>query len=137
MGGIVVLADLTVWNIFWDILWFFFLFIWIMILFHILGDLFRDHEESGISKAIWVIALIFLPFLTVLIYLIVRGQGMSQRDLKRSQEAQAQFDSYVRSTAGGGGGGGSADQIAQAKSLLDAGTITQDEFDKLKAKALS
>ncbi len=131
-----VLADLSAWNVFWDILWFFFLFIWIMILFHILGDLFRDHEESGISKAIWVIALIFLPFLTVLIYLIVRGSGMAQRDAKRQADAQSQFDSYVR-TAATGGGGSSADQISQAKALLDAGTINQDEFDKLKAKALS
>jgi hypothetical protein len=131
----VVLADLTAWNVFWDILWFFFLFIWILILFHILGDLFRDHETSGIVKAVWVIFLIFLPFITVLVYLIVRGNGMAQRQAARAQEAQSQFDTYVRSAAGTGDT--SADQIAQAKSLLDAGTITQDEFDKLKAKALS
>ena len=130
-----VLADVSGWSIFWDILWFFFLFLWIMILFHIFADLFRDHETSGIVKAIWVIFLIFVPFLTMFIYLIVRGSGMAKRQAAQMQEAQSQFDSYVRSAAGTGGS--SADQIAQAKALLDAGTINQDEFDKLKAKALS
>jgi len=128
----VVLADLTVWNIFWDMLWFFFLFLWILILFNILGDLFRDHETSGGVKALWCIFIVFLPFLAVFIYLIARGSGMAQRSAQRAQQAQSQFDDYVRSAAGG-----SAEQIKQAKELLDSGAISQDEFDKLKAKALS
>lgn len=127
-----VLADLTVWNIFWDMLWFFFLFLWILILFNILGDLFRDHETSGGVKALWCIFIVFLPFLAVFIYLIARGSGMAQRSAQRAQQAQSQFDDYVRSAAGG-----SAEQIKQAKELLDSGAISQDEFDKLKAKALS
>ena len=80
-----VLADLTVWNIFWDMLWFFFLFMWILILFNILGDLFRDHETSGGVKALWCIFIVFLPFLAVFIYLIARGSGMAQRSAQRAQ----------------------------------------------------
>jgi ABC-type multidrug transport system fused ATPase/permease subunit len=128
----VVLADLTVWNIFWDMLWFFFLFVWILILFNILGDLFRDHETSGGVKALWCIFIVFMPFLAVFIYLIARGSGMAQRSAQRAQQAQSQFDDYVRTAAGG-----SAEQIKHAKDLLDAGTITQAEFDQLKAKALA
>jgi Phospholipase_D-nuclease N-terminal/Short C-terminal domain len=130
----VLLADMNVWNVFWDMLWFFFLFLWILILFHILGDLFRDHETSGWAKALWCIALIFLPFLTVFVYLIVRGNGMAKRSIAYQQQAKSEFDDYVRSTASAGS---SADQISQAKALLDAGTISQDEFEKLKAKALA
>jgi Short C-terminal domain/Phospholipase_D-nuclease N-terminal len=129
----VVLADLTVWNIFWDMLWFFFLFVWILILFNILGDLFRDHETSGGVKALWCIFIVFLPFLAVFIYLIARGSGMAQRSAQRAQAAQSQFDDYVRTTTSGG----SADQIKQAKELLDSGAISQAEFDQLKAKALA
>ena len=95
-----VLADLTVWNIFWDMLWFFFLFMWILILFNILGDLFRDHETSGGVKALWCIFIVFLPFLAVFVYLIARGSGMAQRSAQRAQQAQSQFDDYVRTAAG-------------------------------------
>jgi hypothetical protein len=79
-------------------------------------------------------AVILLPFLGVFIYLLVRGGGMAERSMAQQQKAQAQFDSYVRETAGGGG---SAAEIANAKELLDSGAITQAEFDQLKAKALS
>jgi len=104
-----------------------------MILFHVIVDLFRDKNESGVFKTLWVIFLIFVPFVAVLIYLIVRGGGMAERDHAYQAAAQKQFDSYVKSTAGGAD---SADQIAKAKDLLDKGTINQAEFEKLKAKAL-
>jgi ABC-type multidrug transport system fused ATPase/permease subunit len=81
------------------VLWFFFLFIWIVILFHILTDLFRDHTLSGGMKTLWVLFLVFLPFLAVLIYVISRGKGMAERSAARQQQAQEQFDSYVRSVA--------------------------------------
>ena len=128
-----VLADLNFWNVFWEILWFFFLFIWILILFHILSDLFRDHSLGGGAKALWVIFILFVPFLAVLIYLIVRGQGMAERQMAQAQKAQEQFDSYVKQTVGTGD---PADQIAKAKQLLDSGAIDQAEFESLKAKAL-
>ena len=123
----------SVWDFFLIMLWFFFLVIWIMILFSVIGDLFRDKEESGFKKFLWCIFLIFLPFITLFVYVIVRGRGMAERNVKAQAEAKSQFDEYVKQTASSGT---PADQIAQAKSLLDSGAIDQAEFDKLKAKAL-
>ena len=109
-----------------------------MILFHILTDLFRDHTLSGGMKTPWVVFLVFLPFLAALVYLISRGKGMAERAAERQRQAQDQFEGYVRSVATTGDGPTNpADQIAQAKQLLDAGTIDQAEFDRLKAKALT
>jgi hypothetical protein len=133
----VVVADVSFIDIFWSMLWFFFLFIWIVILFHVLTDLFRDHTLSGGVKTLWVLFLVFLPFLAVLVYVISRGKGMAERSAARQQQAQDQFEGYVRSVATGDGTAAPADQIAQAKQLLDAGTIDQAEFDRLKAKALA
>jgi hypothetical protein len=119
------------------IAWFFWVFVFVaylMVLFSILGDLFRDHTLSGWWKAVWIIFLIFVPFLTALIYLIARGQGMTKRGLEQAQELRAQQDAYIRATAGGSS---AADDIAKAKSLLDSGAISQAEFDSLKAKALA
>jgi hypothetical protein len=133
-----IVADVSFADIFWSMLWFFFLFIWIMILVHILSDLFRDHTLSGVTKTLWVLFLVFLPFLAVLIYLIVRGQGMAERAAVRQQQAQEQFEGYVRTVATTGDASASpTEQIAQAKQLLDAGTIDQAEFERLKAKALA
>jgi hypothetical protein len=131
-----VVADVSFGDIFWSVLWFFFLFIWIMLLFHILGDLFRDHSLSGVTKTLWVLFLVFVPFLAVFVYLIARGPSMAERAAAQQQRAQQQFDGYVRDVAATGGGT-PADQIAKAKELLDAGAIDQSEFDRLKAKALS
>jgi len=119
------------------LLWFFeiFLFVvWFWLLINIFGDLFRDHETSGVTKALWIIFVLFFPFIGVLAYLIIRGGGMSARAAKARHEAQEQFDSYVRSVAGSAPS--AADQIQKAKALLDAGAIDRAEFDRLKAKAL-
>lgn len=116
----------------WTVFVIFFLVIFLMILFSIFGDLFRDHEMGGGAKALWVLALILFTPLAALIYLIVRGGGMAKRAQAAQAEAQQQFDDYVKQTAGG-----SAAEIAKAKELLDAGTISQEEFDSIKAKALS
>jgi hypothetical protein len=131
-----VLADVSFGDIFWSILWFFFLVIWIMLLFQIFGDLFRDHSLSGVAKTLWVLFLVFVPFLAVFVYLIVRGPSMAERAAAQQQRAQQQFDGYVRDVAGSGGVT-PTEQIAKAKELLDAGAIDQSEFDRLKAKALS
>ena len=125
----------SIWDFMLLMLWFFFLVIWIMILFSVLGDLFRDKETSGFKKFLWVIFLIFLPFITLLVYVIVRGKGMAERSAAQQAQAKQQFDQYVKDAAGSGGD--PASQIASAKSLLDSGAIDQAEFDKLKAKALS
>ena len=128
-----ILADVNLGEILWTTLVIFFMIMYFMILFSILGDLFRDHEESGWAKAVWVIFLIIFPFLTALIYLIVRGNGMAKRNLKAQADAQQQFNEYVQQVAGSGS---PTDQIAQAKQLLDSGAIDQAEYDALKAKAL-
>ena len=133
-----IVADVSFADIFWSLLWFYFLFLWIMVLFHILGDLFRDHTLSAVTKTLWVLFLVFLPFLAALVYLLTRGKGMAERAAARQQQAQEQFDGYVRSVATPGDAAAApAEQIARAKELLDAGTIDQAEFDRLKAKALA
>jgi hypothetical protein len=131
-----ILADVSFIDIFWSVLWFFFLIIWIMLLFQILGDLFRDHSLSGGAKTLWVLFLVFLPFVAVLVYMFTRGRGMAERSAAQQQRAQQQFDGYVRNVAATGDGS-PTEQIARAKELLDAGTIDQSEFDRLKAKALA
>lgn len=129
-----LLAEITLTDVLWSMVAFFFFFIWIMILFQVFGDLFRDPNESGVSKVLWVLFVIIAPFLGVLIYLIVRGKGMAERQMQAAADAQKEFNSYVQSVAGSGS---PTDQIAQAKQLLDSGAIDQAEFDRLKAKALS
>jgi len=127
------------WESFGDIIWWFlwvFVFVaYLMALFAIIGDLFRDHTLNGWWKAVWVIFLIFVPFLTVLVYLIARGQGMAERSQKEAKQYQAATDEYIRQTAGSAAS--PSDEIAKAKALLDAGTISQQEYDQLKAKALA
>ena len=131
-----VVADVSFIDIFWSMLWFYFLFIWIVILAHIVGDLFRDHSLSGVAKTMWVLFLVFVPFVAVLVYMFSRGQGMAERSAAQQQRTQEQFAGYVRDVAGNGAAP-PAEQIARAKELLDAGTIDQSEFDRLKAKALA
>ncbi|MDR3660595.1 MAG: SHOCT domain-containing protein [Mycobacterium sp.] len=126
------------WGSSWDFLWhFLIIFAWIaylLVLFQILGDLlWRDHKTSGWAKAIWVVFLILFPWLTALIYLIARGPGMAQRAREAAAAAKSETDSYIREAAGRS----PAQEIADAKALLDAGAISQAEFDALKAKALS
>ena len=124
------------WDFFWFILSFFVLMAYLMVLFQIIGDLFRDQGVSGGMKAVWIVLLIFLPILTSLVYLIVRGKGMAERHASAIQAAQHDQEAYIRKVSGGGGAS-PADEIARAKGLLDSGAITQAEFDGLKAKALA
>ena len=121
-------------GILWSMLIFFAFVIWIWIAITVFIDLFRRHDVGGWAKALWVIFIIIAPFLGVLIYLIAYHQGMAERSNKEAQQAQTQFDDYVRQTAGSGG---AASEIEKAKGLLDNGAITQAEFDAIKAKALS
>jgi len=122
---------------FWDMVWLmistFFFVAYLIIMFQIVVDLFRDHELGGGSKVLWVIGLIFIPVLTAIIYIIARGKGMAARQQASLQKAKAETETYIKEVAGKS----PAQHIADAKALLDAGTITQAEFDKLKTKALS
>lgn len=124
------------WDIIWWFLWAFFFVAYLFALFAVIGDLFRDHTLNGWLKALWIIFLIFVPFLTLLIYLIARGRGMAERSAKEARQIQSAQDAYIKSVAGGAPGASPADEIAKAKALLDAGTISQAEYDALKAKAL-
>jgi Phospholipase_D-nuclease N-terminal/Short C-terminal domain len=120
-------------GILWSTLIFFAWVIFIWIAITVLIDVFRRHDISGWAKAAWVIFVVLIPWIGVLAYLIVNHQGMADRRVKEVQASQAQFDDYVRQTARPGG---SASEIEKAKQLLDNGTISQAEFDQLKAKAL-
>jgi cytochrome c biogenesis protein CcdA len=113
---------------------FFLLFAWIWILISIIGDLFRDHELSGVAKAVWVFFLVFLPFLGVLLYLIVRGNGMRDRTIKAQVDAKKQFDSYVQEQAHAGS---AADELHKLAELKDKGALSAEEFDQAKAKLLA
>jgi uncharacterized membrane protein YcjF (UPF0283 family) len=120
-------------KVFWDILIVFawILFIWMAII--AFTDIFRRRDISGWGKAAWVVLIVILPWIGVLAYLIVNHDGMAERSEKQTQAAQAQLDEYVREAAGKSG---PASEIDTAKKLLDSGTITQAEFDAIKAKAL-
>ncbi len=122
-------------GIFLTMLWFFLFIIWIWILITVFADIFRRHDISGWIKALWIIFVIILPYLGVLIYLIAEHKGMADRSLQQAQAQKADFDNYVQSVASTGGG--AATEIANAQALLDKGTISQEEFEKIKAKALA
>ena len=107
--------------------------IWIWILFAVLSDLFRDHELSGWGKAAWIVLLVFVPYLGTLIYLIARGHGMRDRTIKAQAEAQQHFASYVRETAGTGS---TVDELHKLDQLKDKGSISEEEFQRMKAKLI-
>ena len=126
------MEDYPLLHMLWTILIIFGFVIWFWLLITVFSDLFRRHDCSGGKKVLWVIFLIIAPLIGVLIYLIANGHGMAERNAKAMQAAQKQFDDHVKEVAGG-----SAAEIAQAKSLLDSGAISQEEFDAIKKKALS
>jgi len=126
-------ADYPFLDVFWSMIIFFFWVIWIWIVITVLIDVFRRHDIGGWAKAAWVIFVVILPWLGVLVYLIAQHDGMRERSVKQAQAQRRELDDYVRETAAGG----SAADIAKAKDLLDAGAITQQEFETLKAKALA
>jgi len=122
---------------FWDIVWFIFItwaFVaYLMVMFHIIGDIFRDRELSGVAKTLWCLTLVFFPFITALVYIATRGRGMAERSARASAAQRQQQDAYIREVAGQTT---PTDQITQARALLDSGAISQSEYDALKAKAL-
>lgn len=118
----------------WWLLAVFFMVIYFMMLFRIIMDIFRNHESSGWAKAGWLVILLFIPLITMLIYVIANGKGMAERDAAQYQAAKQSQDEYIRSVATASD---PAAQIAQAHDLLAKGAITQEEFDAIKAKALA
>jgi Short C-terminal domain len=122
-------------DVFWTLMVFFLWVLWLWILFTVFADIFRRHDLSGWGKAGWIIFTIVLPYLGVFIYLITQSKGMTERNLEQARAQRAQFDDYVRSTAGSGGG--PAAEIDRAKALLDSGAIDHAEFEAIKRKALA
>ncbi|MFD4461206.1 SHOCT domain-containing protein [Nocardia sp. NPDC058480] len=124
---------MSVWDVLWVIIVSFCFAAYLMLMFYLLTDLFRDRSTSGWVKAVWVVCLFLFPLLTGLVYLIVRGGGMAERTAEAHKQARTETDDYIRQAAGTN----SAAQIADGKKLLDAGAITEAEFQQLKAKALA
>jgi hypothetical protein len=130
----VLAADYPLLDLIWTMLVFFLWIMWFWLLFTVWGDIFRRDDLSGWGKTGWLIFTLALPFLGVFVYLISQNKGMTTRNIEYAQGQQAQFDEYVRETAGSGG---AAAEIEKAKQLFDSGAISQAEFDSLKQKALA
>jgi NADH:ubiquinone oxidoreductase subunit 6 (subunit J) len=127
------IADYSLGDALLTVLEIFFLVIWVWILITILIDLFRDHELSGWWKAVWVLFLIFIPFLTALVYLIARGKGMRERAIKHQADIQKASEQYIQQVAGSS----PADELHKLNDLREKGAISQEEFDRLKAKIVT
>ena len=121
-------------DVLWSMLVFFVWIAWFLLLFHVIGDIFRRRDASGGKKTLWIIFVLFVPFLGVFVYLIANSDDMARRSIEQAEAQRSQMDDYVRTTAGSGGAAG---EIEKAKGLLDSGAITQAEFDAIKAKALA
>ncbi|MDH6115088.1 putative membrane protein [Kitasatospora sp. MAP12-15] len=127
-------ADYPLLNVFWTICVIFLWVVWIMLLFRVFGDIFRDHELGGWGKAGWSVLVLILPFVGVFVYLVARGKGMHEREVERARRSQEAFQAYVRETAGPTG---SADELARLAELKNRGDITEEEYQRAKAKALA
>ncbi len=122
------------WNVLWAMFWVFAFVAYLFAIFAIIGDLFRDHKLNGWLKALWIIFLIFVPFITALVYLIARGKSMAERQAKDIEAAQKASEQYIKQVASSSS---PAEEINKAKGLLDSGAITPAEFEALKTKALA
>jgi hypothetical protein len=130
----VLAADYPFLDVLWTIVIFFVWISWIMLLFHAIGDVFRRRDISGGKKTLWLIFLLCVPFLGVFAYLIANSDDMAQRNAEQVAAARRETDEYVRSVAGSSGAAG---EIERAKGLLESGAINQQEYDAIKAKALT
>lgn len=126
------LADITFGEILLIVFEMFLFVVWIWILFTIISDLFRNHDMAGWLKGVWIILLIFIPYITALIYLIVYGNDMRERTLRAQAEAKHQADDYIRAAAQAS----PADELHKLHELVEKGALTEAEYDKAKAKLL-
>lgn len=128
-------SDFGVGQVLWSMLYFFLFFMWVMLVFNVIGDIFRSDDMGGWGKALWTAFIIFVPYLGVFVYLIVRGGSMAQRQVNRVQAQEAAVQEYIRSTAGGAST--EAEQLASLAELHTAGKLSDDEYAAAKAKVLS
>ncbi|WP_370103341.1 SHOCT domain-containing protein [Streptacidiphilus sp. MAP12-20] len=114
---------------------------WLFLLFRILGDIFRSQDMGGFAKAMWILFVILVPFLGVLVYVIVRGHSMGQRDVEQDQKQEQALRAYVRDAAAtdqqNAGGGSSVDELARLAELRDKGALNEEEFQQAKTKLLA
>src|SRR3954447_2253015 len=129
-----LIAEWQVGQMLWSLMWFTLIFMWIMLVIRVFADIFRDHTMGGFAKTLWILFVIVAPFLGVFVYLIARGQSMAERDMKQAQDADAAMQSYIRTTVSTAS---PAEELEKLAALKAAGTISDAEFETLKAKALS
>jgi Short C-terminal domain/Phospholipase_D-nuclease N-terminal len=127
--------DYPVLGAFWTLLWIVLWVVWLFLLFRVIFDIFRSDDLSGWGKALWLIFVILLPYLGVFVYIIARGRGMGERDMREAKARQESFDAYVRDAAGSGGG--TAEELTKLADLKDRGVISDAEFEQQKAKLLA
>lgn len=128
--------DYPLLSAFWTMLWFFLWIMWFVLLFRVIVDIFRDDSISGWAKAGWLLLVLLVPFLGVLVYVIARGRGMGSRDVAQARAQKAEFDQYIRETAGPQAAPTSVDQLAKLSEIRARGDITDEEFQRAKAKVL-
>ena len=126
-------AEFGTGQVLWSIIWFFLFFIWIMLIFQVFGDIFRSHM-SGLSKALWTIGIIFLPYLGVFLYLIFNGSGMAQRQAQSMQQSDEAMQAYIRDAAGTGT---TADELTKLAELHNSGKLDDTEFAAAKARLIN
>jgi len=127
-------SDFGTGQVFLSMLWFFLFFIWIWLLITVFADVFRSHDMGGFAKFLWVIFVIFLPYLGVFVYLIARGHKMSEHAMEQAQAQDAAARAYIQQAAGSGGS--AADELSRLADLKAQGVIDDAEFERLKAKAI-
>ncbi|MFI9276176.1 SHOCT domain-containing protein [Kitasatospora sp. NPDC052896] len=132
------MTNYPVLNLFWTMLEFFLLVLWLFLLFKVISDVFRSHDMSGLAKAGWLVLVIVLPFLGVLLYVIIRGRSMGERDHEQARKADEAFKQYVREAAGtpGGGSASHVDQLAKLADLRSSGALSEQEYQAAKDKLL-
>ncbi|MFN8019187.1 MAG: SHOCT domain-containing protein [Acidimicrobiales bacterium] len=124
--------DYPLGGVFISMIWFFLFFIWIMLLFRVFADVFRSKDLGGFAKFLWILFVIITPFLGIFVYLIARGHKMAERDIEDMQAQDAAMKEYIRSAAGSGGS--AADELERLAQLKANGTISEEEFNQMKAK---
>jgi hypothetical protein len=125
-------ADITFGDLLLTVFEIFLFIVWVWILFTIITDLFRDHDMSGWAKGLWIVLLVFIPYLTALVYLIINGSDMRERQLRAQAEAKHAADDYIRTAAQVS----PADELHKLHELVEKGALTDAEYETAKAKLL-
>ena len=127
-------GDFGLWDVFVSMFWFMLLVVWIWMIIAIFGDIFRDHELGGGAKALWTLFIIIIPWLGALVYLIVRGRSMNERALQAAKANDEHMRAYVRDAAGSTS---TADELRKLNELRAEGVLSQEDYEKAKAKTLA